>query len=72
MAERADGTVYINSELDTSGFKPGGKEIEAACKRMAKSVADMGNKVKTHTQKVAVTLVQQNRLYSEQAEKVEC
>lgn len=71
MAERADGTVYINSSIDTTGLKPGGKEIEAACKRMAKSVADMGNKVKTHTQEVAVTLVQQNRLYAEQAEKVE-
>ena len=39
MAQKADGTVYINSLMDTSGFKAGSRDIESAAKRMASRVA---------------------------------
>lgn len=44
MARQADGTVYINSLMDTSGFKAGGKQMESAARRMAKSVSDIQSK----------------------------
>lgn len=35
MAQQADGTVYINSSIDTNGVETGGKRFESAFKRVA-------------------------------------
>ena len=35
MAQQADGTVYINSSIDTDGVETGGKRLESAFKRVA-------------------------------------
>lgn len=70
MTGKADGTVYINSELDTSGFKPGGKEIEAACRRAARSAKGMGEAAEIALKKMAESFVKQNQNYAKQEQKV--
>lgn len=46
MAAQADGTIYIDTAIDTKGFKAGGKEIEAASKRMADKIDGIGRTAK--------------------------
>ena len=70
MTGQADGTVYINSKLDTSGFKPGSKEIEAACRRAANSVKGMGDAANIAVQKMVNAFVKQNQMYAQQEQKV--
>lgn len=38
----ADGTLYIETAIDTDGFVAGGKDVEAAAKRMSKTVSKIG------------------------------
>lgn len=38
----ADGTLYIETAIDTDGFVADGKDIEAAAKRMSKTVSKIG------------------------------
>ena len=71
MTGKADGTVYINSKLDTSGFKPGSKEIEAACRRAANSVKGMGDAARIALEKQVNAFVKQNQMYAQQEQKVE-
>lgn len=71
MTRQADGTVYINSKLDTSGFKPGSKEIEAACRRAARSVKGMGDSAKIALERQVNAFVKQNQMYAQQEQKVE-
>ena len=70
MTGQADGTVYINSKLDTSGFKPGSKEIEAACRRAANSVKGMGDAAKIALEKQVNAFIRQNQMYAQQEQKV--
>lgn len=46
---QADGTIVINTEIRTDGVKPGTKEIEAACKRSAAMVQELGTNVEKST-----------------------
>lgn len=46
---QADGTIIINTEIRTDGVKPGTKEIEAACKRSAAMVQELGANVEKST-----------------------
>ena len=46
---QADGTVLIDTEIDTSGMKPGTKEVEAAVRRMANGIDDLGKKQKSQS-----------------------
>ena len=70
MTGKADGTVYINSEIDTSGFKPGSKEIEAACRRAARSVKDIGDAARIALERQTAAFVKSNQLYARQEQKV--
>lgn len=70
MAERADGAIYINTSIETDGFVAGGKEIEAACRRMAKQVNGIGESAKIALQKQTDAFVKQNQTIARQEEKV--
>lgn len=71
MAAKADGAIYINTAIETDGFKTGGKEVEAACRRMAKTVSGMGESAKLALQKQTDMFVKQNQQAARQEKKVE-
>ena len=71
MAQQADGTVYINTLLDTTGFKAGGKDVEAAVRRMSKTVSGIGETAKIALQKQTDAFVKSNQAYARQERKVE-
>ena len=68
---QADGTVLIDTEIDTSGMKPGTKEVEAAVRRMANGIDDLGKKSEIAVQKQATAFAKLNSLYAAQERKVE-
>lgn len=68
---QADGTIYINTAIETDGMKAGGKEVEAAARRMAKSVSGIGASAKLALQKQADSFIKQNQMYAQQEQKVE-
>ena len=70
MATQADGTVYINSSIDTDGFTAGGKEIEAAARRAAKTVQGIGDAARIALEKQTAAFVKSNQLYAQQEQKV--
>lgn len=71
MAQQADGTVYIDTLLDTTGFKAGGKDVEAAVRRMSKTVSGIGTTAKIALQKQTDAFVKANQAYAQQEQKVE-
>lgn len=71
MANKADGTIYINTAIDTDGFTAGGKEVEAAARRMAKSVSGIGDSAKLALQKQTDAFVKQNQMLAQQEQKVQ-
>lgn len=68
---QADGSIYINTAIEADGMKAGGKEVEAAARRMAKSVSGIGSSAKLALQKQADSFVRQNQLYAQQEQRVE-
>lgn len=68
---KADGTIYIDTAIGTEGFKAGGKDIEAAARRMAKSVEGIGKTAEIAMQKQVNSFVKQNQAYAAQEQKVE-
>ena len=71
MAQQADGTVYIDTLLDTTGFKAGGKDVEAAVRRMSKTVSGIGATAKIALQKQTDAFIKANQAYAQQEKKVE-
>lgn len=67
---QADGTVLIDTEIDTSGMKPGTKEVEAAVRRMANGIDDLGKKSEIAVQKQAAAFAKLNSQYAAQEQKV--
>lgn len=66
---QVDGTIYINTAIETDGFTAGGKEVEAATRRMAKSVSGIGASAKIALQKQTDAFIKQNQAYAQQAQK---
>lgn len=71
MATQADGTVYINSSIDTDGFTAGGKEIEAAARRAAKTVKGIGDAARIALERQTAAFIKSNQLYAQQEQKVQ-
>lgn len=71
MAQKADGTLYIETAIEKDGFVAGGKEVEAACKRMAKTISGIGNSAKIALKKQTDAFIRQNQQYAQQQQKVE-
>lgn len=67
----ADGSVIIDTKLDTSGMKVGSREIEAAAKRIATSVNGMGKSAEQALQKQFNAFSKLNDQYAKQEQKVE-
>lgn len=68
---QADGTILIDTEINADGMKAGSKEVEAAVRRMAASVNDLGTKAKTALNKQVDSFAKLNQEYAAQAQKVE-
>lgn len=67
----ADGQIIIDTQIDTSGLVKGTNELEAACKRAAASVSNIGDKARNSVQKSVNALTKQNQAYRNQEKKVE-
>ncbi|WP_195941684.1 hypothetical protein [Mediterraneibacter faecis] len=67
---QADGYIIIDTEINADGMKAGSKEVEAAVRRMANSVDDIGNKAKTALNKQADAFAKLNNEYAAQEQKV--
>lgn len=67
---QADGYIIIDTEINSDGMKAGSREVEAAVRRMANSVNDMGNKAKTALNKQADAFAKLNNEYTAQERKV--
>ena len=67
---QADGTILIDTHIETGEVKAGSKEIESAVRRMAGRVDELGNNVKASVEKSVAAITKQNVLYAQQARKV--
>lgn len=68
---QADGTILINTEINADGMKAGSKEVEAAVRRMASSVDDLGTKAKAALNKQVDSFVKLNSEFAAQKKKVD-
>lgn len=68
---QADGTILIDTEINADGMKAGSKEVEAAVRRMANSVNDLGTKARTALNKQVDSFAKLNKEYAAQAQKVD-
>lgn len=67
---KADGTIIIDTAIQDDGMKAGSKEVEAAVRRMATSVNDLGRKSQIALQKQAASFAKLNQAYADQERKV--
>lgn len=67
---QADGTILIDTEINADGMKAGSKEVEAAVRRMASSVNDLGTKAKTALNKQVDAFSKLNNEFAAQSKKV--
>lgn len=68
---QADGTVLIDTEINADGMEAGTKEIEAAVRRMAGSVGDIGEKAQTALNKQVDAFSKLNQEYATQSKRVD-
>ena len=68
---QADGTILIDTEINADGMKAGSKEVEAAVRRMASSVNDLGAKAKTALNKQVDAFSKLNNEFAAQSKKVD-
>lgn len=67
---QADGTILIDTEINADGMKAGSKEVEAAVRRMASTVNDLGTKAKTALNKQVDAFSKLNNEFAAQSKKV--
>lgn len=67
---KADGTIIIDTEIQSDGMKPGTKEIEASIRRMTTSIDDLGKKSQIALQRQASAFTKLNQSYAAQEQKV--
>lgn len=67
----ADGSVIIDTKIDTTGMKVGSKEIEASARRIASSVSGIGKTAEQSLQKQFRAFQKLNDQYAKQEQKVE-
>lgn len=68
---QADGSIIIDTEINSDGLRAGSKEIEASLRRMASELDDVGTKAKTALNKQLDAFSKLNREYARQSEKVD-
>lgn len=52
MAQKVDGSVYINTKIDNSGIKAGAKEIQSGIRRIVGKISQIGSKMKNSMQEL--------------------
>lgn len=67
----ADGTVIIDTELDTDGIQAGSKEVEARLRNLAREVNNIGATAKAALNKQIDAFAKLNNEYAAQEQKVE-
>lgn len=67
----ADGTVVIDTEINTAGIQAGSKEVEASLRNLAKETNNIGATAKTALNKQIDTFAKLNNEYATQEQKVE-
>lgn len=67
----ADGHIIIDTKINEDGFEAGSKDIEAAARRMAASVGDIGKKAQISLEKQLNAFSKQNAAYAAQEQKVD-
>ena len=70
MAE-SDGSLKIQVDLDTKGFKIGAKDLEAAAKRTASKISDIGDQASASLKRQYNAVSELNDKYEKQQQKVE-
>lgn len=68
---KADGSIIIDTKINSEGDEAGTKELEAAARRMANSLNDLGEKARIALQKQVDSFAKLNNQYSDQAKKVD-
>lgn len=67
----ADGTVVIDTEIDTDGIQAGSKEVEARIRNLARKVNNIGATAKAALNKQIDAFAKLNNEYAAQEQKVE-
>ena len=67
----ADGTVVIDTEIDTDGIQAGSEEVEARIRNLAKKVNNIGATAKAALNKQIDAFAKLNNEYAAQEQKVE-
>ncbi len=70
MAER-DGTIVIDTQIDTKGVDAGSEETEASLRRMVKKVNDIGATAKAALNKQIDAFARLNSQYDSQSERID-
>lgn len=70
MAE-SDGSLKIQVDLDTKGFKIGAKDLEAAAKRTASKISDIGDQASASLKRQYNAVSELSDNYEKQQQKVE-
>ena len=68
---QANGTIYVDIKVETSGFEAGRKEIEAIARRIAKTVSGIGSAAEAAVRRQVNAFVKQNQAYAAQEQKVD-
>lgn len=71
MARHADGTIVINTAIETDGFKKGSKDMEAAFRKAAHNLEGVSEKIQISIEKSVQAFEKQNAAYREQEARVE-
>lgn len=71
MARHADGTIVINTAIETDGFKKGSKDMEAAFRKAAHNLEGVSEKIQISIEKSVQVFEKQNAAYREQEARVE-
>lgn len=71
MARHADGTIVINTAIETDGFKKGSKDMEVAFRKAAHNLEGVSEKIQISIEKSVQAFEKQNAAYREQEARVE-
>lgn len=68
---QADGSIIIDTEINSDGMSAGGREIESSLRKMANELNGVSAKTKASIEKQIDSFSKLNREYARQSEKVE-
>lgn len=66
----ADGSIIIDTRINTDGVKAGTKDLEAAARRTASNLQGVSRKAQISVNKAVTAIAKQNQAYAQQERKV--